>query len=230
LLSIPSLIYITINYSNIHASGKDFFFWLCIIGTAIDIIVFSFTVLIGFSTTLQYYIARFINFIKRIFKMKCQTKEEIRHHIYEEKAIRLEVIKLLKCYWLSFGITGLLFITFFTNYLVIYFAFRLLNLGENNLNGVEFWSTFNIVNSSSTASRFIPIPGQSFTTEGIIVNFLQVEKLNIFDWKVQPSSNDLSKFVSDGVLIWRMWVLYIPALVGVPFFIYSMVSPNAIKR
>jgi hypothetical protein len=26
LLSIPSLIYITINYSNIHASGKDFFF------------------------------------------------------------------------------------------------------------------------------------------------------------------------------------------------------------
>jgi uncharacterized membrane protein YbhN (UPF0104 family) len=66
------------------------------------------------------------------------------------------------------------------------------------------------------ATRFIPIPGSSITIEYVMQNLINVNGFNYFIPNISSIPKD---FINNGILLYRSFVLYIPAILGLPFFI-----------
>jgi hypothetical protein len=72
------------------------------------------------------------------------------------------------------------------------------------------------------ATRFIPIPGSAITIEKAMQDFLHVSQFNyFFNQSGQPIQPDQvgKEFINNGVLLYRCAVLYVPAIIGLPFFL-----------
>jgi hypothetical protein len=92
----------------------------------------------------------------------------------------------------------------------------------NGQSGIALWSFFNVASTATMATRFIPIPGSAITIEKVLQDFLHVSQFNyFFDQFGQPiPPNQVGEnFINNGVLLYRCAVLYIPAIVGLPFFL-----------
>jgi hypothetical protein len=95
--SLPSFLYMTAEYNTIHNAGSQatLCYWCMLIGLGSDIFFLLITFLLSKSTRVQYIIAVSFNKIKKIFKVKYNTKQQIKEDIINKGIVRREVNKLI---------------------------------------------------------------------------------------------------------------------------------------
>lgn len=215
VITLPSYIYLCSQYSLFTTETEDIIiFWMITIGMLIDVGIFCFFGILIFSKKITYYLSISFNYVKKIFKLKYHTKEETKKkYLIRGESVVLS-INMLKDYKNSI----LIFVCYTFIELITYFNFMasinlLLPLGSST----DFIHTFNVINVAATANKFIPIPGNLGSTEytfsKLIQLFVKVDGVNVDE-----------NTANSAILLWRWANLYVPAILGIPTFIYYVIK------
>ncbi len=210
----PSFIWYCTKLTSLeNIATNNFTFWFLIVGMIMDIVVLvSFLVLV-FTKKTHYFFSLVFHKIKKLFKLKHKSKEEIKKEIIEDGEFKNEVVTQLK----DIKIVTLTFLNFvFYNiwyYLMMYFSFALI-VGVNDIN---FWDIFNYTNIGTTANNFVPLPGSEGTLQIILKILLSNSKIN-------------ETIINDSIFIWRFFTMQLGAMIGILFAIAKGIEFIIVKN
>lgn len=223
LLSWPSIIYMAVDHTletllN-DPTGKIVFIFV-FIGMGIDLVVLFILFVFGFSKRVHIFASIVFNKVRKLFRMPYLTKAQIVEKYMKEAIMRQEFVVMLK----DFKGSSLIFLVQAINMIFLYICvFLSMELLNDNSHWIHFWKSFSAINVANSANKFIPTPNGQGSMEWCIIELSHSTKL------VTPSDKDFDKSViTGGVLIWRIFTTYLPAVVGMSFFAFEI--HNAIKR
>ncbi len=195
-------------------------FWSVFTGLMFDLMGTTFTLLMSISKKAHYYWNVLINKVKKIFKLKYKTNQEIENEYVKNasfKKLFLKEVKDIK--FLIFTILGS--ITWnVLYYCTMIFAFHL-TAPNAWINAAEL---FNYTNVSTTANNFIPIPGAEGTLQAVLNIFI----INSKTTTISVPAEQLSSLTTNTVFIWRTFTFYIVAIFGI-FALFVIVFKESRK-
>lgn len=209
IVTIPSFVMVCMQYHNlINVPGGHATFWLMFIGLSINVINVAFLSFSGVSRKFHILISKIWNTILRWLHLKYKSNLEIVNEYYHKNSIKKEFNSFFKdykkCIYLFFLYSAYEIFTYFC----VWFSLEWISPSEISVN--LLWS-FNAGNIGFTANKFIPLPGG----EGTIEYFLQTI-LTYIPEAIKNNGYEISKeeFANHGILIWRTFTTYIPAILG----------------
>lgn len=213
LVTIPTVA-IVFTQANMLLSGSTWekaTFIILIIGFVFDILGIGFAVLISTSKWFHYFLSKVFNWFKKKFHKPYHTKEEIAEKYRAKAVIKNDFINYLKDWKVS-----LLIIMFFGLCDVITYA----SVGWGMLfvqyvNGVKiefnFWQAFNCSSAAACANKLaFMIPGGEGTMQVFLQTFLKAMGV----WKGAYTDEQQMSVINNGIMVWRSFNAYFPALVG----------------
>lgn len=231
LITLPSLIWIITKWSYLFGSqandvnGGLIVFILMLIGISVNFIALAFMLITGFSRKLHYWIAQIFNRTKKILKLSYHTKQQTYQTYVIEAKLQKEFLSILKL-WNTTIITLLIVMI---NEIYLYFTIILSlqymsgwNANPFNINTSNWLRIFNIANVTTTANRFVPLPGGELSIEWIMQELMSSKIGGL------PENDDTKHLIDNSIMIWRCWSSYFPAAIGI--FGFSSLTISQIKQ
>lgn len=212
IITIPSFIYISVFYNQIAIINSGLIiYWFLVIGLSINIIALLLFILLGFSKRIHLIFALISNWILKKIKKKFKNKEEIYEEYITKSGFRKEFIKELKAWKVNFWIIIAYTVQILWQYATLFFTYLILFGNEIHFDTHSFFTLFNIVNVSLTASNFVPIPGGEGTIQ-IAITVLS----SIFNNYINiPEAQ-----IVNAIGLWKILTTYIP--LGASFGLVSL--------
>ncbi len=194
-------------------------FWLTFAGLLVDITVTVFVSFMSFSKNFHYFFNLAINKVKKVFKLKFKTKEEIKEEYIINQSFKKIFINEIKDYkFMIFLVVLNIFWNFFY-YSSMFYAMKLVIGAEA---GLSFIDVFNYVNVGVTANNFIPIPGAEGTLQSLLQTFISTSP------NVTTSLGD-AHVVANMTFIFRFFSFYICSLYGL-FNFLGLIAKELTKK
>jgi uncharacterized membrane protein YbhN (UPF0104 family) len=109
---------------------------------------------------------------------------------------------------------------YFTIVLSIYYL-----AGINNSDYTLNWMhIFNVANVTTTANRFVPLPGGELSIQWILKEFM----LTPIGGVDSTDKTKIEPLVNNSIMVWRCWSNYFPAIIGI--FGFGSLTASQIKQ
>lgn len=219
LITIPSFIIVMQNIHKVfELDNGNIAFTFLILGLVVDVIGCLLMTFLCFSTRIHVFLSSMFNWVKKKLHIPYHTKEQIKEAYQEKALIQKEYINSMKQYKDTILIFTLIFFNEFIIYSMVFTSFSFIRPSDTL---ISFWPIFNATNVVFTANKLIITPGGEFSIEFMMDTFLRASsKLTLTD--------DYKKFISHGILIWRLFIIYFPCLFG--FFCFSATLISHFKK
>lgn len=212
LITWPSFFIICASYSaNSNNPGWIGSFWSVFVGLMFDLIGTFFWFIMSISRRAHYILNLFIAKIKKIFKMKYKSKEEIKEEYIKNSSFRKLFMAELrdKKFVIILSIGSLIWNILYYSSLI--FAFNFIDPSFR----FNAFDLFNYANIATTANNFIPIPGAEGTLQAVLILFIENSTYGF-----NGTHEELKIICTNSVFIWRTFSFYITAFPGILAFIY----------
>lgn len=208
LVNLPSFIIVLVKPWQVAVSIKATLIVFMSIGIALDIAIICLLLLLCFSKNAHYAVSRVFNGIKKRLHMKYHTKEEIIEKYKVKAQTRRDVINDIKDWKSTVGL--LLF--YIAHEMIVYFTLcAALKMIDHDFYSFNAIAVYHSANMAFNANRFNPIPGFGIGLEYSLIGLLKGLG------GIKPRGG-MDTFVGQGILLWRNFYTYIPALAGIVGF------------
>lgn len=207
LIHIPSFVLILTRVNLLLSQDALGVFWLVLmcIGIVIDVIGVLFMALLCFSKKAHYIMSSVFNWFKKKLHMKYHTKAEIEEKYKTKATLKREVIEYYKDWP-----TTLVNICILVAYeLIVYFTVSasLALINANSLFTFDVVYVFHSANMACNANRINIFPAQGVGLESALL--LMLKTLGGI-----KGGSDQKQFIQQGIVLWRTFFTYIPAVLG----------------
>lgn len=229
-ITLPSFIWIITKWQDIFGSNVSdpqnglIVFILMLIGITINFIALAFMIISGFSRKLHYLTSRIFNRFKKLLRLSYHTKEQTYQTYVVDAKLQKEFLIMLKFWKTTIIILLIVIINEFYLYFTIVWSLQYLACWDaapfyiNNNNWFRF---FNVANVTTTANRFVPLPGGELSIEWIMQEFMsRVGGL--------PKNEEAQHLINNSIMVWRCWSNYLPAIIGI--FGFGSLTISQIKQ
>lgn len=231
IITMPSLIWMCVRWQDIFgnnaydsAAGRLVFIFM-FIGITVDFVGLAVMLIVGFNRKLHYSLSRLFNRVKKFLHLSYHTKEQTYQTYVVEAKLQREFILLLKMWKSSIAILIVVFFTEVYLYVAVFLSVRFI---ANATYTLSFWEIFNVANVTTTANRFVPLPGNELSIEWIMKEFMYTKIGGITADPNVHNRADIEKLVDHSIIIWRCWTSYFPAIIGV--FGFGSLTATQIKQ
>ncbi len=221
LITIPSfIIIIKHGYAMLTNQLNISIFSLMIIGLSIDIIGLIVTTLLCLSTNVHCFLLTTLNWFKKKFKLRYQTKNEIVEIYKRQKIMRKDFYEHINDY--SSTIWTFIFVLLEEIYVYssTYFAFAFFLPHGVEIN---FMGIFNVANVAYTANKMIPLPGGEFSTQ-----LVMKQLFDVYGGIKNCSLKEKEDYIANSILLWKWFNSYLIAFFG--FFGFWYLTSKQIKN
>ncbi len=207
LITWPSFFVICADYGK-YSSQLEWLisFWSVFVGLIIDLIGTCFWFMMSASKNAHYFFHLLINKVKKIFKLKYKTKEEIKHEYKDNASFKKVFLEQMKDYKFVIFVSVCSLLWNVLYYCSLIFSFNLVDASLSFNPG----DLFNYVNVATTANNFIPIPGAEGSLQAILLMFIK-NSVNVPNLTHQ----ELETITNNSVFIWRTMTFYLTAILGI---------------
>ncbi|MBQ0045398.1 MAG: flippase-like domain-containing protein [Mycoplasma sp.] len=210
LIHIPSFALILTRANLLISQSALGVFWLVLmcIGIIIDIIGVLVMALLCFSKKAHYVMSSVFNWFKKKLHMKYHTKAEIEEKYKTKATLKREVIEYYKD-WSTTLINIFILVAY---ELIVYFTLSasLALINANSLFTFDVVYVFHSANMACNANRINIFPAQGAGLEAALLLMLK----SLGGIKGGSTLEDQEKFIQQGIVLWRAFFTYIPAILG----------------
>lgn len=216
LITWPSFFVLSKNYQLLANNHNSFVsYWLSLTGMIFDVVVAILFIVIAFNKKMHVLIYSLVNQFRKWLKRPYLTKEQI----YQRFIEKAEFNKLYGIEMRRWGLTIFKLLANMVVAIVSYFSLfgvfmitKTVNTTNNVIDQYSLIDLFNITNIAVTASNFIPVASGEGATQFVMTSFLNAFK---------PTDQFLHDQIKDGVFLWRLLSVYLPAIfTGICFVVW----------
>ncbi|CBY92065.1 conserved hypothetical protein [Mycoplasma haemofelis str. Langford 1] len=214
LVTWPSFIYITVqNWDKVSSLDIPNVYWAILGGLFVDITVGLLIFSVSYFKTFHYLISKWVNRIKRWLALPYAGEEELAIKYLEQNAFQKIYVRQIK----RFTTVKIAAFYFFCN-VYLYFLFVLIHriFNQENWDGVL---AYNVINVSTTANNFMPLP----SAEGS----LQVVMKNLLEGFGDSSAGRTDE---ESIFLWRFFSKYFGFILSLIFLSMYGINTNTRRR
>lgn len=213
LVTLPSFCFIAADYQNYKEADATAlsFYWLMVVGFALDWFILGFFFLTSFSSHFTYVLSLSFNNVKKLLHLQYHTNEEVKQKYLREQKAKKESIEMIKHWKYTIIISLIFFVGEIWTYGAMYVSLQW--IAPDNV-GLPFWGIFNCANVAVTACKMFPIPGSQMALDVALKETILIS--GHVNNQLQP--DETGPLVKDSILVFRMFSAYIPTLLGIPAF------------
>jgi hypothetical protein len=233
IITMPSFIWMIMNWQSIFGQGAIdrqsglIVFIFMIIGMLFNFIGLAFMIIIGFNKKLHYLVSRIFNWVKKLLHMSYHVKTETYQTYVVEAKMQREFLIIFKMWKSTIFILTIVIIDEIYLYFTIVMCIKFLAEINGDYFKLNIWEIFNVANVTTTANRFVPLPGNEFSIEWIMKEFMCTKIGGIQPWPI-TSDDDTTVLINNSIMIWRTWTSYFPAMIGA--FGFGFLTINQVKQ
>lgn len=221
LITWPSFIYLTIQSGSRITSLQTY--WAVLGGLFIDMLVASIIFSVSYFKKMHYWLSMGVNTIKKYMELPHSTEEEIAIKYLEKNTFQKIYVDQIK-QKLTLKIIAYYLLSNLYVYLLFVFVLRLF-CGDDwsHSKGV---ATYNIINVSTTANNFIPLPSAEGSLHVVIKNLLSSLESADYAYDNNTANEEAHK---SAILLWRFFSKYLGLIISVIFLSLYGINSSSIK-
>ncbi|OAL10215.1 hypothetical protein A6V39_02085 [Candidatus Mycoplasma haematobovis] len=226
LITWPSFIYLTIQSGSKITSLQTY--WAVLGGLFIDMAVAIVIFSVSYFKKMHYWLSMWVNTVKKYMDLPHSTEEEIAikylekntfQKIYVDQIKRKVTLKVVAYYLLA------------NLYLYLLFVFILRLFSSYDWSSSKAIATYNIINVSTTANNFIPLPSAEGSLHVVIKNLLSSLENSGYEnlYLDNVNNKQAEEAHKSAILLWRFFSKYLGLIISVIFLSLYGINSSSIK-